>query len=134
MKKPILKIYAVRNKEGLYFRAKGMNGYGPSWVEEIEKARTYTKPGPAKGVITWFAKNHPTFGVPDLIELHVNKIVVIDQGERVAKVKVEHQIKENQNRLSYLQRMQKSKATEIENSKEELTLLQEELDRLKKSS
>jgi hypothetical protein len=37
-----LKLYVVINKEGKYFRAKGRDGYGETWVSDIQKARIYT--------------------------------------------------------------------------------------------
>lgn len=37
------------NITGKYFRAKGKDGYGKSWVDKIEDARIYTKLPQAKG-------------------------------------------------------------------------------------
>ena len=38
-----MKLYAVRSKDGKYFRAKGYGGYGESWVDDIKNARLYKK-------------------------------------------------------------------------------------------
>jgi len=85
-----MKLYLVRNKEGKFFRAIGYGGYGPSWVD-IEKAKWYSKAGQAKSRITYFAKAHPEFGVPDLLEFEIDlsKANVIDMvHETIAKAEV----------------------------------------------
>ena len=38
-----IKLYAVRNKKGFWFRAKGYGGHGNSWVESLNDAKLYTK-------------------------------------------------------------------------------------------
>lgn len=88
-----LEFYAVRNKEGKYFRAKGRDGYGETWVADIKKARIYQKPGPAKAVVSWFFNNYPSFGVPDLIKFTVSKTEIIDESIRINKEKEKKQKK-----------------------------------------
>ena len=39
MSEPLLKMYAVRNSDGLYFRARGYSGYGKMWVEDLKFAK-----------------------------------------------------------------------------------------------
>ncbi len=80
-------LYAVRNSKGQYFKAKGYNGSGASWVDDINKARIYGRTGGARGTITWFATNHPSYPTPDLIKLTVTGIEVMDEKARVAKAK-----------------------------------------------
>ncbi len=80
-----LVLYAVRNREGKWFRSKGYNGYGESWVEDINKAKWYSKPGVAKSQVTYWAKNYPKFGVPDLVRITSNTYEIVDQKERVVK-------------------------------------------------
>jgi hypothetical protein len=80
-----LTIYAVRNREGRYFRAKGYGGGGDSWVDGLETARLYVKLGPARSVVSWFAKHHPTFGVPLIVEFTATETGTVDESERVAK-------------------------------------------------
>ncbi len=80
-------LYAVRNSQGQYFKAKGYNGSGASWVDDINKARIYGRTGGARGTITWFATNHPSYPTPDLIKLTVTGIEVMDEKARVAKAK-----------------------------------------------
>lgn len=81
-----LKFYAIVNSEGKFFRSKGYNGYGNSWVAEIEKAKIYSaNSGAAKSQVTFWAKNYPEYGVPKLIELTATITDVIDHTERVKK-------------------------------------------------
>jgi hypothetical protein len=83
MAEDTIALYAVRNKEGQWFRRKGYGGYGKTWVDDFSKARIYTKIGPARGVITFFSNTYPKFGSPDLVKLVVGNIVVIDEAERI---------------------------------------------------
>jgi len=80
-----IKLYAVRNAEGQWFRSKGYGGYGKTWVDEFRKARVYNAIGPARQQVTFFAKNYPEFGVPDLVELTVTSVTALDESDRVAK-------------------------------------------------
>jgi len=87
-----LKFYAVRNKEGKWFRAKGYGGYGETWVEELNRARIYNKPRAARSQISYFANNYTGYGVPDLVEFSVGEIKIIDETQRVADVKKKKEI------------------------------------------
>jgi len=78
-----LNFYAVRNKEGKWFRAKGFGGGGDSWVDNLSKARIYANPGPAKTQITFWAKQYPQYGTPNLVRITTGVLEVIDQEERV---------------------------------------------------
>ena len=82
---PLMTVYAVRNKDGEYFRAKGYGGSGDTWVDSLKKARIYPKPGPARAQVTFFANNWPEFGVPELVELRVTEVVVLNEDKRVKK-------------------------------------------------
>ena len=82
---PLLKFYAVQNRDGMFFRSKGYGGYGETWVDSLAKAKVYTRPGPARGQVTFFANNYPKFGIPTLIELHVTKMILITETDRVKK-------------------------------------------------
>jgi hypothetical protein len=46
-----MKVYAIRNKKGEYFRSASINGYRSTWTT-LDRARIYTKIGVPKGVIT----------------------------------------------------------------------------------
>lgn len=81
-----MKLYAIRNKEGKYFRPIGRNGRGQNWQETLEKAKLYSKIGTAKAQISWWYKNYPSYGCPDLI--------VFELGlGRVEDVKTETELK-----------------------------------------
>ena len=58
-----MNIYVVRNREGRFFRAKGFGGSGQSWVEDLGKARFYTKIGQAKSRVTFFSREYPQYGI-----------------------------------------------------------------------
>lgn len=117
MSEPLLKFYAVRNKEGKYFRAKGYGGYGETWVDDIKKAKIYSKPGGARGVITWFYNNYPEYGVPDLIELGVTDVVILNEEKRVLKSAKKKEIEERKRRLKNLEYQIKIKASGIDENK-----------------
>jgi predicted methyltransferase len=78
-----LTFYAVRNHEGKWFRAKGYNGGGNSWVDSIQKARIYANLGPARSIVTWWS-GHGMF--PELIALKVNEGIVMNEEQRVNDV------------------------------------------------
>ena len=81
----MLEFFAIRNKEGRYFRRKGYGGYGATWVDGLLKARIYTRIGGARAVVSYFALNHPEYGVPEIVVLTATETAVIDETERVAK-------------------------------------------------
>jgi len=85
MSESLLTMYAVRNKDGQYFRSKGYCGSGETWVDDIKKARIYPKPGPARAQVTFFAGAYPKYGVPDIVELRVTEVVAVDEAVRVKK-------------------------------------------------
>lgn len=62
-----MNLFVLRNREGKFFKSKGYGGYGPSWRDGIENAKFYTKIGPAKAQVTYWFKNHPEFGCPELL-------------------------------------------------------------------
>jgi hypothetical protein len=74
-----VKIYAVQNKEGKFFRAKGYGGSGESWTDDVKKARLYLKQAPASRTVSYFAEHWPEFGVPSLVELSVGEVKILDQ-------------------------------------------------------
>ena len=88
----ILELYAVRNKKGKWFHAKGYSGYGDTWVDDINKAKIYTKIGQARGRVSFFANNYPKYGTPDLIILKCTQMEVVDETERVLTQKKKKEI------------------------------------------
>ena len=80
-----LELYVVRNKEGKYLRSKGYGGYGPSWVDELQKAKIYPRIGPARSQVTFWTNNYPGFGTPEIVVLTVTASQVLNEEERVKK-------------------------------------------------
>ena len=81
-----LTLYAVRNREGKWFRAKGYGGYGDTWTPDIGKAKLYSKIAQARGRVTFFATSWPEHGTPDLVEFTATESRVMPEAERVKKV------------------------------------------------
>jgi len=81
-----IKVYAVQNKEGEWFRRKGYGGGGNSWVPDFSNARIFGKPGGARAVITYWGKTYEDFPTPKLVELTITKIKTINETERVKEV------------------------------------------------
>ena len=99
-----LKLYVIKNKEGKYFRAKGRDGSGDSWVADPVNARIYSKIGPARGVVSWFAKTFPSFGVPEIHELNITSTTLLDETSRVKKAleqKIRKEELRNKRQLEY---------------------------------
>jgi hypothetical protein len=85
---PELVLYAVRSQQGQYFRAKGYQGYGESWVDTLQEAKIYGKIGMAKRQATYWGAHFPKYGTPDVIKLTLGSMEVIDQKSRVEKFKL----------------------------------------------
>jgi hypothetical protein len=80
-----LRFYAVKNKDGQWFRRKGYGGGGESWVDKLSQARIYTKPGGARAVASWYANRYPGYGVPNLVVFKAVFEEEIDESLRVKK-------------------------------------------------
>ena len=87
-------LYAIRNKDGLWFRRKGYGGGGSTWVKDFAKARIYTKTGGARNVISWFANSYPEYGVPDLVVLKITSVEALDETHRIETAKQRKKQKE----------------------------------------
>lgn len=80
-----MKFYLVQNQDGHFFRAKGRDGGGLSWVPEATDARIYTKIGQARSRVTFFSKHYPKYGIPRIIEIEVGQGIVLVEEVRVKK-------------------------------------------------
>lgn len=89
-----LEMFAVRSKDGKWFRAKGYGGYGSSWVEELGQAKIYPKISPARRQVTYWSNTYPEYGIPDIVKLKVTELEVLDEAERVEKAKITKERKE----------------------------------------
>jgi hypothetical protein len=112
----------VVNSEGKFFRAKGRNGYGESWVDDPKKARVYNKIGPAKAAATFFGRSNK-YPVPNLIEFSPGEIVIINQTQRITKLKQKEAVLE-------AKRAEQRKAERVHQAKNELYKAQQLVDKL----
>ncbi len=96
-----LELYVVRNKQGKYFRSKGYAGYGPSWVDELQKAKIYPRIGPARSQVTFWANNYPEFGTPEIVVLTVTASQVLNEEDRVKKAALKSKREKLNRELSY---------------------------------
>lgn len=98
-----LKLYAIRSHDGKWFRSKGQHGYGPTWRDDVNQAKVYTKIGPARAVVTFWANAYPNIAVPDLIQFEISGIIVLDEKERVAKAKIKKILEKDKQEIRNLQ-------------------------------
>jgi len=134
-----LNFYAVRSKDGKWFRSKGYGGGGDSWVDDLTKAKIYSKPGPAKSQITFWGKYYPEFCVPDLVRITTGVCEYLDQTDRVKdrilKIKekeIQDNIRNAEYRINnYLQKTKWDKDY-IKKEKQNLEKYKEELKQIKK--
>lgn len=124
-------IYAVRNREGKWFRAKGFTGKR-SWADALADAKLYTKIGQAQSRVTYFATRYPEFGIPDVVKLTVKSFEIIDQTERIKKLfikKEKQKITQEKQAIKYAKEQQERV---IQHSKNNIQNAKAELERLKK--
>jgi len=126
MSEPLLKLYAVRNSDGLYFKSRGYSGYGKMWVE-LRDAKTYGKIGQARSRITFFARNYKDFPPPELVELHVTAAVVLDETARLEKVVGVHARKQEE------QKVRQAKM-DLEYAYEDLKLAEQKIEKARKTA
>lgn len=121
---PLLKMYAVQNLEGKYFRSKGYQGYGKNWVDELDKAKIYAKLGQARARVTWFSTNHSEYGIPNIVILSVTMITILNEEERVNKsINKKQNVEEN--------RKKRRAKRDLENAEFILNEAQKNLDKLR---
>lgn len=82
-----MKIYIVKNQEGKFLRTKGYGGSGNCWVDAFEKAKVYTKIGPAKAQCTFWYGAYPKFGCPFILEFELDptKAAIVSMDDHVKK-------------------------------------------------
>jgi hypothetical protein len=82
------KLYAVRNREGKWFRSKGYGGYGDTWIEDFGRAKLYHKLGQARARVTFFSNRWPEYGLPDIVVFTITGGEVLGgEVERSARIK-----------------------------------------------
>lgn len=82
-----LELYVVRNQDGKFFRAKGINGSGESWVDDLKRARIYAKIGPARSCVTFFSKSK-SYDPPAILKLTIVGAEIVNDSKHRRKVKV----------------------------------------------
>lgn len=86
-----MKLYVVRNKEGKFFRPVGFggggSGNGKNWQDTLEKAKFYPKIGTAKTQASFWYREYPSYGCPDILEFDLDptKAVVLNVQEETDK-------------------------------------------------
>jgi hypothetical protein len=119
-----IEFFAVRNKEGKYFRSIGFSGKS-NWVDDIKKAKIYPKIGGARGRVTWFATHYPEYGIPDIIKITASEAVVLNEAERVDKTIKKKEEKE-------LKRQKEQALRNLKTAEEELVRAVKNLENKKK--
>jgi hypothetical protein len=120
-------VFAVRSHDGKWFRAKGQNGYGDSWVSDIKTAKIYGKIGPARSCVTFWTNKYPNIPSPVIVEIVADKGIVHDEQKRLEKVKIK-KLEEEQKRIKRnYQEQVKRAARDLQNA-------QDKLDKLKSGS
>ena len=118
-----LELYAVRNRDGQWFRAKGYGGGGRSWVDDISYAKIYANLSQARSRVTFFANSYSQFGVPEIVKFIVKEGEILDETDRVEKAKrkkKERKIRSDIRRKKEL----------VERTKQELAVAQDKLKKL----
>lgn len=72
-------FYAVRNKDGLWFKKSKRSCYKDNWVKEFEKARIYTRIVDARRVVTTVRGDDD---IPGIVVFKVTEVRTIDDSER----------------------------------------------------
>lgn len=116
----LLELYVVMNSSGQFFRAKGYGGYGDTWVDNIAKAKTYGKIGPARSRVTWFSNTYPQYPPPAIIKLKVGSFEIMQETERVKKAIKSKEEKEAKRKANQAKR-------DLEYAKEKFDRAQQEL-------
>ena len=94
-----LELYVVRNKDGMYLRAKGYNGSGNSWVKDLKDAKIYPKISNARRQVTFWANHYPKYGVPEILVLTVTATTVLKEDDRIKKAIVKREREKLSNEL-----------------------------------
>lgn len=120
-----MKLYVVRNKEGKYFRNIGYGGHGKSWRDKLEDAKFYTKIGQAKSRVTFFFREYPQFGCPEILEwdLEVNTAKVLNMEEITTKSIEKIKKKKLEEKIASQQREKKYKEDQIKKLQDDLRRL-----------
>lgn len=85
-----LEFYMLMSNDK-FFRTKGYNGYGESWIDDIKKAKVWTRIGPARSAQTFFSDQKylsKGFPIPTIVKLTPLGVEMIDDTDRIKKAQV----------------------------------------------
>ncbi len=121
-----LTVYAIRNADGEFFRAKGYGVDGSTWVAEPAKAKLYTLLSQARSRVSYFAIHYPALPPPVLIAFSAtaSETSVLDETARVAKVQERARTKEARDRQAAAKR-------DLKDAEYRLALARADLERAK---
>lgn len=117
--------YVVVNHEGKYFKNKSRiyrwdawHNEG-TWVDDLSKAKIYTKSGPARSVITWFAKSNQLEAIPYLGVLKMTSCELIDESFRISESSIKDQRAELVRRIKRAESAVDLATRELNNAKKD---------------
>ncbi len=124
MKEENLTFYVIRNEEGKYYKTY-KNYSRAGWVEDIASARIYAKESMPRGKVTVYSNQNPKEPIPEIVEMKVGEVKVIDQKARVAQAKLKkaHEVAE---------RKKFERTWELKAAQERLREAEREIERLKR--
>lgn len=121
-------LYAIRNSNGEWFRAKGRDGHSKkTWNVDLIDAKLYTKLSQARARVTFFANNYKNFPVLELVEFQAIQVKVIDETQRVISVQHKKQLEVENRKKSHAE-------WELKQAQAALDEAQAKIDRLTKSN
>lgn len=120
--KSLLTLYVIKSQDGDFFKSRGRH---ENWVNDLKKAKIYSKLGSARSEITYWANNYSEFGIPMLVELHITEIVEVDEQKRVT-ASIKKILNKKKQYEKDLQRRH------LEQAQKDLKKAQEKIDKLSK--
>lgn len=116
-------VFAVRSHDGKWFRAKGQNGYGDSWVPGVKNAKIYGKIGPARSCVTFWTNKYPNIPSPVIVEIVAEKGIVHDEQKRLGKAKAKKLAEEQKRIRQDYQAQVKKAAKNLKDAQDKLNKL-----------
>jgi hypothetical protein len=90
----VLKVYMLRNNAGKFFL------WNNEWTSDIQRAKLWRKPGPAKSKRTAFMNDKPENGPMDILEISSTEIKVVTPTTKFVP-RIVREYKENLKQLEY---------------------------------
>ena len=104
----MLEFFAIKSKDGKYFRNKDYDYSGNGqycWVDDIKKARIYSRIGSAKAVASWWANHYPQYGAADIVRLPVEReeVVVVSDLHKIQIRKLKKDLSRRLKTIKYFE-------------------------------